>query len=59
MEYGFFDPKFKENMNDKEATDLAVNAVRSATMRDSFSGDGIDVVVVKKDGITEFTGDVK
>jgi len=29
--------------------------VRSATMRDSFSGDGVDVMVVKKDGIQEFT----
>jgi len=45
--------------NEKEATDLAVKAVRSATMRDSFSGDGIDVLVVNKDGITEFTEDVK
>ena len=41
------------------AIDLAVKAVRSATMRDSFSGDGIDVLVVNKDGITEFTEDVK
>ena len=49
----------KENMNEKDAVDLAVKAVRSATMRDSFSGDGIDVLVVNQDGITEFTEDVK
>ena len=59
MALGVLDPQFKENMNEKEATDLAVKAVRSATMRDSFSGDGIDVLVVNKDGITEFTEDVK
>ena len=49
------DPQFKEKMTEKEATDLAVKAVRSATMRDSFSGDGIDVLVVNKDGMKEFT----
>ena len=46
-------------MTEKDAVDLAVKAVRSATMRDSFSGDGIDVLVVNKDGINEFTEDVK
>ena len=43
----------------KDAVDLAVKAVRSATMRDSFSGDGIDVLVVNKDGINEFTETAK
>ena len=59
MALGVLDPQFKENMNEKDAVDLAVKAVRSATMRDSFSGDGIDVLVVNKDGINEFTEDVK
>ena len=59
MALGVLDPQFKENMNEKDAVDLAVKAVRSATMRDSFSGDGIDILVVNKDGITEFTEDVK
>jgi proteasome beta subunit len=59
MALGVLDPQFKENMTEKDAVDLAVKAVRSATMRDSFSGDGIDVLVVNKDGINEFTEDVK
>jgi proteasome beta subunit len=59
MALGVLDPQFKENMTQKDAIDLAVKAVRSATMRDSFSGDGIDVLVVNKDGISEFTEDVK
>ena len=46
-------------MSEKEATDLAVKAVRSATMRDSFSGDGVDVLVVNKDGMKEFTENIK
>ena len=59
MALGVLDPQFKENLTEKEATDLAVKAVRSATMRDSFSGDGIDVLVVNKDGMKEFTESIK
>ena len=53
MALGVLDPQFKENMSEQEAVDLAVKAVRSATMRDSFSGDGIDVLVINKDGAKE------
>ena len=55
MALGVLDPQFKENMSEQEAIDLAVKAVRSATMRDSFSGDGIDVLVINKEGATEST----
>jgi len=55
MALGVLDPQFKENMSEQEAVDLAVKAVRSATMRDSFSGDGIDVLVINKDGAKEST----
>ena len=59
MALGVLDPQFKETMTEKEATDLAVKAVRSATMRDSFSGDGVDVLVVNRDGMKEFTENIK
>ena len=55
MALGVLDPQFKENMNEKDAVELATKAVRSATMRDSFSGDGIDILVVNKNGIQEIT----
>lgn len=55
MALGVLDPQFKESMSEQEATDLAVKSVRSATMRDSFSGDGIDVLVIDKDGAKEST----
>jgi len=50
---GVLDPQFKENMSEQEAVDLAIKAVHSATLRDSFSGDGIDVLVINKDGSRE------
>jgi proteasome beta subunit len=52
---GVLDQQFKEGMKEKEAVDLAVKSVKAATMRDSFSGDGIDVLVITKEGTKEFT----
>jgi proteasome beta subunit len=55
MALGVLDQQFKPGMKEKEAVDLAVKSVKAATMRDSFSGDGIDVLVITKDGTKEFT----
>ncbi len=55
MALGVLDPQFKEKMTEKEAIELAKKAVKSATLRDTFSGDGIDVLVINKDGIKEYT----
>ena len=53
MALGVLDPQFKANMTEDEAVDLAKKAVRSATLRDSASGDGLDIMVISKDGIKE------
>lgn len=55
MALGVLDPQFKEGMSEKDAVDLALRSIKAATMRDSFSGDGIDVLVITKHGIKEFT----
>ena len=55
MALGVLDHQFKPNMPEKEAVELAVKSVKAATMRDSFSGDGIDVLVINKSGSREFT----
>ena len=55
MALGVLDPQFKPNMTEKEAVDLAKKAVRSASLRDSASGDGLDIMVITKDGIKETT----
>jgi len=52
---GVLDPQFKENMTEKDAIELAKKAVKSATLRDTFSGDGIDVLVINSEGSKEFT----
>lgn len=55
MALGVLDPQFKENMAEDDAVDLAKKAVRSASLRDSASGDGLDILVITKDGTREFT----
>jgi len=52
---GVLDPQFKENMTEKNAIELAKKAVKSATLRDTFSGDGIDILVINSEGSKEFT----
>ncbi len=59
MALGVLDPQFKANMTKDEAVDLAKRAVRSAALRDSASGDGLDVLIITKDGTEEFTEEIK
>jgi len=47
---GILEQGYSQGMNTKDGKDLAVKAVRAAISRDVASGDGIDVVVVTKDG---------
>ena len=48
MALGVLDPQYKANMAEQEAKELAVKSIRSASLRDSFSGDGIDILVIDK-----------
>ena len=55
MALGVLDPQFKKDLTESQAVDLAVKSVRAASMRDSASGDNIDVLVMNKDGAKETT----
>ncbi len=39
----------------KEAKELVTRAIKSAISRDVMSGDGIDFLIITKEGITEET----
>ena len=58
MALGILDQQYKKELNEAEATDLAVKSIRAAIMRDSASGDNIDVLVIDKNGIKETTKNV-
>jgi proteasome beta subunit len=49
--FGVFDAQYKKDMNQEQAIELAIKGINSALQRDSASGDGIDVVVINKDGV--------
>lgn len=55
MALGVLDQEFKPKMSEKDAVNLAVKSIKSAILRDNSSGDGIDVLVVDKNGTREFT----
>ena len=58
MALGVLDPQFKKDLTEAQAVDLAVKSVRAASMRDSASGDNIDVLVMNKDGAKETTENI-
>ena len=58
MALGVLDPQYKKDLTEAQAVDLAVKSVRAASMRDSASGDNIDVLVMNKDGAKETTQNI-
>jgi proteasome beta subunit len=51
--FGVLEQGFKENLNQKEAKDLVTRAIKSAVSRDVMSGDGVDFLIITKEGIQE------
>jgi len=50
---GVIEEGYKENLTLEEAKNLVRRAVKSAINRDAMSGDGLDILTITKDGITE------
>ena len=50
---GVLEEGYKEGLSVKEAKALVTRAVKSAISRDAMSGDGIDFLIITKDGIVE------
>ncbi|OPY36904.1 MAG: Proteasome subunit beta precursor [Methanoregula sp. PtaU1.Bin051] len=53
MAYGVLEDRFRSGLNEDEAIDLAVRALKSAMKRDAGSGEGIHVVMITKDKYQE------
>jgi proteasome beta subunit len=52
---GVLEEAYKEDMKLKEIKDLVTRAIKSAISRDVMSGDGIDFLIITKEGVTEET----
>ncbi len=50
---GVIEEGYKETISLKEAKELVTRAIKSAISRDAMSGDGIDFVIITKDGVCE------
>ena len=53
MALGILDAKYKPNMSEEKARELAVKAIKSSIQRDSSSGDGIDLLLITTKGARE------
>jgi proteasome beta subunit len=50
---GYIEPKYREDLKLEEAEKIAVEAIRTVIERDVLSGDGVDLVVITREGYTE------
>ncbi len=50
---GVLEEGYKEEMRLKDAKDLVTRAIKSAISRDIMSGDGIDFLIITKEGMAE------
>ena len=50
---GVIEEAYKETMTAEETKELVMRAIKSAISRDSMSGDGIDFLIITKEGIKE------
>jgi proteasome beta subunit len=58
MALGVMDADFSDKLDEEKATALALRAIRSSIQRDSASGDGIDLLIINKDGKKEISHNV-
>jgi len=50
---GVLEEGYKDGMKQKDAKELVTRAIKSAISRDALSGDGIDYLIITKEGIIE------
>jgi proteasome beta subunit len=50
---GVLEDSYKENLSVTEAKKIVSKAIKSAISRDAMSGDGIDFLIITKDGVTK------
>ena len=53
MAVAVIETSFRPGMNEKEAKELAVKAIRSSVSRDAASGDGVDMLILTENGCNE------
>ena len=57
--YGYLESEFKEGLGVNDAYKVAIRAIAAAIRRNAGTGDGINVVIIDKDGYRELSKEVK
>jgi proteasome beta subunit len=57
--YGYLETEFKENLSVNDAYKIAIQAIAAAIRRNAGTGDGINVVIIDKDGYRELSKEMK
>lgn len=55
MAIGVLESEYRKDMSEEEAKALVIKAIKSAIQRDAASGDGIDLLIITKNGMKEET----
>ena len=57
--YGIIESEFKEPSTIEKALPIAVKAVYAAILRNSGTGEGLNIMTIKKDSLKEYTFEEK
>lgn len=52
---GMIEAEYKADISEEEAKKLAIKAIKSAIQRDASSGDGVDMLIITREGVKEET----
>jgi len=52
---GVLESQYREGMGEEEAKKLVVDSIKAAVGRDAASGDGVDMLVIDRDGTREYS----
>lgn len=57
--YGYLETEFRDNMKVKDGYKIAIHAIAAAIRRNAGTGDGINVVIIDKEGYRELPKEMK
>jgi proteasome beta subunit len=57
--YGYLETEFKPNLSVNDAYKIAIQAIAAAIKRNAGTGDGINAVIIDKDGYREVSKEMK
>ena len=57
--YGYLETEFKSNLSVNDGYKIAIHAIAAAIRRNAGTGDGVNAVIIDKDGYRELSKEMK